>query len=89
VLAIGIVATALAYVLGIASTRRLGSRLASFIALVEVAAALLFGWLLLGQLPHLLQGVGAVLVLAGVVLVKLGEPVASVSGDPVLPPVAP
>lgn len=84
VLAIGIIATALAYVLGIASTRLLGSRLASFIALAEVIAALLFGWLLLGQLPNLLQGVGAALVLAGVVVVKLGEPAASVSGDPVL-----
>jgi drug/metabolite transporter (DMT)-like permease len=86
VLAIGLIATALAYVLGIASTRLLGSRLASFIALAEVIAALLFGWLLLGQLPNLLQGVGAVLVLAGVIVVKLGEPAASVSGDPVLAP---
>lgn len=86
VLAIGLIATALAYVLGIASTRLLGSRLASFIALAEVIAALLFGWLLLGQLPNLLQGAGAVLVLAGVIVVKLGEPAASVSGDPVLAP---
>lgn len=84
VLAIGVIATALAYVLGIASTRLLGSRLASFIALAEVVAALLFGWLLLGQLPNLLQGVGAALVLAGVVVVKLGEPAASGSGDPAL-----
>lgn len=84
VLAIGILATALAYVLGIASTRLLGSRLASFIALAEVVAALLFGWLLLGQLPNPAQGIGAALVLAGVIVVKLGEPAASVSGDPVL-----
>lgn len=84
VLAIGIIATALAYVLGIASTRLLGSRLASFIALAEVVAALVFGWLLLGQLPNPLQGVGAALVLAGVVIVKLGEPAAAVSGDPAL-----
>jgi len=87
VLAIGLIATALAYVLGIASTRLLGSRLASFIALAEVVAALLFGWMLLGQLPNPLQAVGAALVLAGVVVVKLGEPaasVASVSGDPAL-----
>ncbi|MCI1018762.1 EamA family transporter [Microbacterium sp. C5A9] len=74
VLAIGLIATALAYVLGIASTRMLGSRLASFIALSEVVAALLFGWLLLGQLPDLLQALGAALVLVGVVVVKLGEP---------------
>ncbi len=74
VLAIGLLATALAYMLGIVSTRMLGSRLASFIALAEVVAALLFGWLLLGQLPDLLQMFGGVLVLAGVVVVKLGEP---------------
>ena len=74
VLAIGVIATALAYVLGIVSTRMLGSRLASFVALAEVVAALLFGWLLLGQLPGPLQPLGGVLVLAGVVVVKLGEP---------------
>lgn len=74
VLAIGLVATALAYVLGIASTRMLGSRLASFVALSEVVAALLFGLLLLGQLPDLLQALGGALVLVGVVVVKLGEP---------------
>lgn len=74
VLAMGVIATAVAYLLGIASTRMLGSRLASFVALAEVVAALLFGWLLLGQLPDLLQALGGVLVLAGVVVVKLGEP---------------
>ncbi|MGN7966181.1 EamA family transporter [Microbacterium sp. 22179] len=74
VLAMGVLATALAYLLGIASTRMLGSRLASFVALAEVVAALLFGWLLLGQLPDLLQALGGALVLAGVVVVKLGEP---------------
>lgn len=73
VLAIGVLATALAYVLGIASTRMLGSRLASFVALAEVGAALLFGWMLLGQLPDVVQAVGAALVLTGVVIVKLGE----------------
>lgn len=82
VLAIGLGATALAYVLGIMSTRMLGSRLASFIALAEVVAAMFFGWLLLGQLPDLLQGLGAVLVLVGVVLVKLGEPAASELVEP-------
>ncbi|MFB7842973.1 DMT family transporter [Microbacterium sp. NPDC056052] len=75
VLAVGVIATALAYVLGIVSTRRLGSRFASFVALSEVIAALLFGWLFLGQLPDLLQAFGGALVLVGVVLVKLGEPV--------------
>lgn len=73
VLAIGLIATAVAYVLGIASTRMLGPRLASFVALAEVIAAMLFGWLLLDQLPGPVQSLGGVLVLTGVVFVKLGE----------------
>ncbi|GAA4488315.1 EamA family transporter [Microbacterium panaciterrae] len=88
VLAIGVLATALAYVLGITSTRMLGSRLASFVALAEVVAALLFGWILLGQLPDLMQAFGGVLVLGGVVLVKLGEPAADSSPESVPDPVA-
>lgn len=87
VLAIGVLATALAYVLGIASTRMLGSRLASFVALAEVVAALLFGWMLLGQLPEPLQLLGAALVLAGVVVVKLGEPAVAEEGEPLVVPV--
>lgn len=83
VLAMGVLATGLAYVLGIASTRMLGSRLASFVALAEVVAALLFGWLLLGQIPGPLQAVGGALVLAGVVVVKLGEPAPEEFVEPV------
>lgn len=89
VLAIGLLATALAYMLGIVSTRMLGSRLASFVALAEVVAALLFGWLLLGQLPDLLQMFGGVLVLAGVVVVKLGEPAPAEFVEPLPVPVVP
>lgn len=74
VLALGVVTAALAYVTGIAAGRRLGSRLASFVALLEVVAALLAAWLLLGELPRLVQLLGGVLILAGVVAVKLGEP---------------
>ncbi|MDQ6642247.1 MAG: DMT family transporter [Actinomycetota bacterium] len=73
VLALGLVTAALAYVTGIAASRRLGSRLASFAALTEVLAALVFAWLMLGELPRGIQVVGGVLVLAGVVVVKLGE----------------
>lgn len=85
VLAIGLFATALAYVLGIASTRMLGSRLASFVALAEVIAALLFGWMLVGQLPEPVQLLGALLVMAGVVVVKLGEPAAAEASAAVEP----
>jgi len=73
--ALGVVSAALAYSSGIAATRRLGSRLASFIVLSEVVLAFTFAWLLLGQTPTSTQAVGALLVLGGVVLVKLGEPV--------------
>jgi len=71
---LGVVTAAVAYSTGIAASRRLGSRLASFVALLEVVAAVVFAWLLLDQLPAMLQLVGGVLIVAGVVLVKLGEP---------------
>ncbi|MER5263459.1 DMT family transporter [Actinosynnema sp. NPDC002837] len=74
VLALGVVTAALAYVAGIAATRRLGSRLASFVALTEVVMALLFAWLLLGEAPGPVQLAGGALILGGVVAVKLGEP---------------
>jgi len=74
---LGVVTAALAYVTGIAASRRLGSRLASFVALTEVLAALVFAWLLLGELPRRVQLVGGALIVLGVVLVRLGEPVAA------------
>ncbi|MGO4255269.1 EamA family transporter [Marmoricola sp. RAF53] len=70
---LGIVAAAVAYVTGIAASRRLGSRLASFVALLEVLFALVFAWLLRDEIPAPVQFAGAALVLAGVVVVKLGE----------------
>ncbi len=73
VLALGLVTAAVAYVTGIEAARRLGSRLASFIALFEVLMALVFAWLLLDELPRAIQLLGGLLVLAGVVVVKLGE----------------
>lgn len=71
---LGVVTAAIAYVAGIAATRRLGARLGSFVALTEVLAAAIFAWVLLGQAPAPIQLAGAALVLAGVVVVKLGEP---------------
>lgn len=74
ILALGVLAGAVSYLTGVAAARRLGSRLASFIALTEVLAALVFAALLLDQVPSALQLLGGAGVLAGVVLVKLGEP---------------
>jgi drug/metabolite transporter (DMT)-like permease len=72
-LLLGLVTAALAYATGIAASRRLGSRVASFVALLEVVAAFVFAWLLVDQLPGPLQVVGALLVIGGVVAVKLGD----------------
>jgi drug/metabolite transporter (DMT)-like permease len=71
---LGVVTAGFAYVWGIAGTRGLGARLASFVALSEVLAALVFAWLLLGEVPRGVQLLGGVLVLAGVVAVRRGEP---------------
>jgi drug/metabolite transporter (DMT)-like permease len=70
---LGLVTAALAYASGITATRRLGARLASFVALSEVLAALVFAWLLLGEVPRGVQLAGGALILAGVVAVKRGE----------------
>ena len=73
VLALGVVTAALAYGSGVVAGRLLGARLASFVALSEVLAGVLFAWLLLDQLPHAIQLLGGLLVLTGVVTVKAGE----------------
>lgn len=70
VLVLALVAGAVAYVSGIAAARRLGAKLASFVGLSEVLFAVLFAWLLLGELPGPAQLVGGVLILAGVVVVR-------------------
>ena len=74
VAALGVFTAAVAYGCGIAAARRLGARLASFVALSEVLAALVFAGLLLGQAPALVQLLGGVLIVAGVVAVRRGEP---------------
>ncbi|WP_296603139.1 EamA family transporter [Nocardioides sp.] len=70
---LGVVTAAIAYTTGIAAGRRLGSRLASFVALLEVVAGVVFAWVLLDELPRAVQLVGGLLILAGVVAVKIGE----------------
>ena len=70
---LGVVTAAAGYGCGIAAARRLGARLASFVALSEVLAALVFAALLLGQAPAPVQLVGGVLIVAGVVTVRRGR----------------
>src|SRR3954452_9907062 len=70
---LGVITAGFAYCTGIAASRRLGSRLASFVALLEVVAGVTFAWVLLDQLPGPLQLASGALIVAGVVIVKLGE----------------
>ena len=71
--ALGVVAGAVAYTSGIAASRRLGSGVASFVALSEVLAAIVFAWLLIDQMPRVVQLLGGAAIVAGVVLVKIGH----------------
>jgi drug/metabolite transporter (DMT)-like permease len=73
VLGLSVLAAALSYICGIEAARRLGARLASFVGLTEVLFAVLFAWLLLGQLPGRIQLVGGVLIIAGIAMVRIDE----------------
>lgn len=68
-----LLATVLAYTSGIMAARALGSKVASFVSLTEVLFAVLWAWLLLGELPGAIQLLGGVLIVGGVVLVRLDE----------------
>ena len=72
-LALGTVTCGLAYCTGVAAIRRLGSRVASFVGLLEVVSGVVWAWLLLTQVPSTLQLAGGVLLLTGIVVVRLGE----------------
>ncbi|HEX8768471.1 MAG TPA: EamA family transporter [Jatrophihabitans sp.] len=73
VLGISLVAAVFAYAAGINAARTLGAKLASFLGLTEVLFAVLFAWLLLGQLPGLSQLVGGAFIIGGVALVQWDE----------------
>ncbi len=81
-LVVGTVPTAFAYGVSAMSVRILGDRLGSFLALTEVLFAVVLAWLLLGEAPLPVQVVGAVLVVAGVALVRAG---ATTDGEPAAP----
>jgi drug/metabolite transporter (DMT)-like permease len=68
-----VLATVLAYVSGIMAARALGSKLASFVSLTEVLFAVIWAWLLLGELPGAIQLLGGLLIIAGVIMVRLDE----------------
>jgi drug/metabolite transporter (DMT)-like permease len=82
-LGLAVIAAAVAYGAGIAGVRRLGAKLGSFVALTEVLFAVVFAWLLLGQLPAPIQLAGGVLIVAGVALVRLDDAGPAGGGDAV------
>jgi hypothetical protein len=64
-LIVAVVGTALACASGITASGILGSRVASFIALLEVVSASIFAWLLVGEALSPLELLGGLLILAG------------------------
>lgn len=70
---LSVLAAAFAYVAGIAAARLLGAKVSSFIGLTEVLFAVLWAWLLLGQLPTGIQLLGGAFIVGGVAIVRLDE----------------
>ncbi|WP_174534047.1 EamA family transporter [Micromonospora chalcea] len=70
---LSLIAAVVAYLTGVAGTRLLGARLSSFVGLTEVMFAVLIAWLVLDELPSLIQLAGGVLILGGVALVRADE----------------
>ncbi|GGM30709.1 hypothetical protein GCM10011608_14150 [Micromonospora sonchi] len=73
IVGLALVAAVVAYLTGVAATRILGARLASFVGLTEVMFAVLIAWLVLGELPTVVQLLGGALIVAGVALVRFDE----------------
>ncbi|MEU4644256.1 EamA family transporter [Micromonospora sp. NPDC023814] len=73
IVGLSLVAAVVAYLAGIAGTRILGARLSSFVGLTEVMFAVLIAWLVLGELPTVVQLFGGALIVAGVALVRVDE----------------
>lgn len=65
-----VVSTVVAYLTGIAAINRIGATRGALVALLEVIAAGVASWLLLGEIPGAIQLVGGALILAGVALAR-------------------
>jgi drug/metabolite transporter (DMT)-like permease len=67
---VGVIGTGIAYAASITASEILGSRLSSFMGLLEVIFAALYAWLLLGQNLSVPQLIGGLLILGGIALVR-------------------
>ena len=80
---VALVGTAFAYVASIAASQALGPRLMSFVGLLEVVFASVFAWLVIGEAITPLQGLGGLLILGGIALVRMeGEADANAPLEP-------
>ena len=79
VVMLAVVATAIAYTLGISGVARLRPSFASLVGLGEVLFAVLCAWLLLGESVTVTQGVGGIVVLLGLALARQGDRSAEVT----------
>lgn len=70
VVLLAVVATALAYTLGIHGISRLRPSFASLVGLSEVLAAVVWAWLLVGEAISVTQAIGGAVVLAGLALAR-------------------
>lgn len=68
-----LISTVIAYVLGVAASRRLGAMLAGFTGYSEPIFGIFWTILLLSMLPTGMQWIGAALIICGLVAVKAGE----------------
>lgn len=73
VLALGVLATAVAYTLGIMGIALLRPRFASLVGLSEVMFAVLAAWVLVGESITVTQAVGGAIVLCGLALARAGD----------------
>ena len=67
--------TAIAYTMGVLGIRLIGATVSSFLNLIEVPVSVIASWWMLGDLPAVIQLLGGLVVLAGVVFVKIGDTV--------------
>lgn len=70
---VALISSVTAYLTGAAGARILGSKVASVFGLLEVVAAVVYAWLLLGQALRPIQAVGGAAILAGLLLVHRDE----------------
>ncbi|WP_201294922.1 MULTISPECIES: DMT family transporter [unclassified Nocardiopsis] len=72
---LGLVCTALAYVLGISAVRRLSPQVAGAVGYLEVVTAIALAWALLGEALNPAQILGAAVIVAGALVAQTAVPV--------------